>query len=408
MLGKIKEILNRIKEYNSNLKQEPRSGELHSVAALFDTPDAIIKAAETVANAGYTKFDVYTPYAVHGMDEAMKIRDTKIGWVSFLAGLTGTMSALLMIGWMMGVSYKNIIGGKPFFSLPPSIPITFELTVLFSAIATALTLYFLFNKLPAISNPLHDTDFMSHASSDKFGIAIESADRKFDEKEVTALFKNLGSKEVSSVYYPIYDLGKTVHPILDFKFLTTLVVIIALTAGISYFVFTRLLFMTPFNFMWEQPKVLPQSQSTFFVDGYSMRMPVEGTVARGFIPYEYPGLPDSIAKPLMNPLPFTKEVLERGRDRFNSYCSPCHGYFARGQSRLHGQFPSPPSLHTDKIRNWPDGNIYNVITNGQNVMPSYAKSVSRYDRWAIINYIRVLQRALNAKDSDLVAPEANK
>ena len=136
MFGKIREILNRLRDYNSNLKTDTRSGKLHSVTALFDTPDQIINAAETVANAGYKKFDVFTPYAIHGMDDAMKIRETKIGWVSFLAGLTGTMSALLMIGWMMGVNYKNIIGGKPFFSIPPSIPITFELTVLCSAIAT--------------------------------------------------------------------------------------------------------------------------------------------------------------------------------------------------------------------------------------------------------------------------------
>jgi hypothetical protein len=406
MFGKIREIINRIKDYNSNLKADARSGELHSVTALFETPDQIIHAAETVADAGYKKFDVFTPYAVHGMDEAMKIRDTKIGWVSFLAGVTGTMSALLMIGWMMGVNYKNIIGGKPFFSIPPSIPITFELTVLFSAIATALALFFLFNKLPEISNPLHDTEFMRHASTDKFGIIIEAADKKFEENEVKALFEKLGTCEVSSVYYPVLDVGKTVHPILDLKFLTTLIVIIALTAGITYFTLTRLLFMTPFSFMWDQPKVLPQEKSTFFTDGYSMRMPVEGTVARGFIPYEYQGLPDSIAKPMFNPLPFTKEVLEKGRNRFNSYCSPCHGYFAKGDSRLRGLFPNPPSLHTDKVRNWPDGNIYNVITNGQNNMPSYAKSISREDRWAIVNYVRVLQRALNAKDSDMT--EENK
>jgi len=153
--------------------------------------------------------------------------------------------------------------------------------------------------------------------------------------------------------------------------------------------------------MHEQPKVLPQTKSTFFSDGFSMRMPVEGTVARGFIPYQYKGMPDSSIKNLANPLPFTKEIIEKGRKKFETFCSPCHGYYAKGDSRLHGQFPSPPTLHSDKVRNWPDGNIYNVITNGQNVMPSYEKQVSRDERWAIIHYIRVLQRSQNAKDSDL-------
>jgi hypothetical protein len=68
---------------------------------------------------------------------------------------------------------------------------------------------------------------------------------------------------------------------------------------------------------------------------------------------------------------------------------------------LQGQFPNPPTLHSDKVRNWPDGNIYHVMTDGQNIMPSYATQVSKDDRWAIVQHIRVLQRAQNAKESDL-------
>ena len=108
-------------------------------------------------------------------------------------------------------------------------------------------------------------------------------------------------------------------------------------------------------------------------------------------------------KLLSNPLPTTPEVIARGKKEFLIYCSPCHGNYAQGDSRLKGQFPNPPTLHSDKVRNWPDANIYNVITNGQNVMPPYAKSISRNDRWAIIHYLRVLQRAMNAPDSDLVS-----
>jgi mono/diheme cytochrome c family protein len=94
-------------------------------------------------------------------------------------------------------------------------------------------------------------------------------------------------------------------------------------------------------------------------------------------------------------------VLEKGQSRYDTYCSPCHGYYGEGDSRLRGQFPNPPTLHSDKLRNWSDGNIYHVITNGQNVMPSYASQVSREDRWAIIHYIRVLQRSKNASDKDV-------
>ncbi len=130
--------------------------------------------------------------------------------------------------------------------------------------------------------------------------------------------------------------------------------------------------MEPFSWMYEQKKLKAQKPSDLFKDGIGMRPPVEGTVARGFLPYPFKGKPDEAGKNLINALLPTAANLERGKTKFLTYCSPCHGNFGRGDSRLRGQFPSPPTLHSDKVRNWPDGNIYHVITEGQNVMPSYA------------------------------------
>ncbi|RPI15285.1 MAG: DUF3341 domain-containing protein [Ignavibacteriae bacterium] len=401
MAIKIKEFINRLKEYNTTWKTEPRSGQLHSISVLFDTPDQIIEAAKATANAGYKKFDVFTPYPVHGMDEAMKMKESKIGWIALLAGITGAITALLMIGWMGGIDYKNIIGGKPFFALPGSIPITFELTVLFSALVTTAAMVALFNKLPWTSNPLHETPFMKSVTSDKFGLVIEAADKHFDERNVENFLGQLHGHSIEKVYYPIPDVGKTKTPVFDLKFMGVIAVTAILTAIASYAVLNKVLYTQPFNWMWEQPRLNPQAQSNFFGDGFGMRMPVEGTVARGFIPYEYKGMPDSVIKLLANPLALTEEVIQRGKVKFDIFCSPCHGYYGQGDGRLKGQFPNPPTLHSEKVRNWQDGNIYNVITNGQNVMPAYDKSVAREDRWAIIHYIRVLQRSQNAKDTDL-------
>lgn len=401
----LKEIFgNRIKTLNERLLQkEPRSGKLHSVAAVFETPDEIIKAADKTAASGYRRFDVFTPYPVHGMDDAMKLSKTRVGWVSFTFGFLGTITALVMIGWMMGIDYKNVIGGKPFFTLPPSIPITFELTVLFAAISVVLGMLILFNKLPAASNPLHDTEFMKRVSSDRFGIIIEAKDAKFNEAEVKGFFESLGAKEIQHIYCPTDDVNQPKTPILSLRFLSLVAGTAVVTAIASYFILNYLLYSEPFNWMWNQPKVLPQSSSTFFADGFSMRTPVEGTVARGFIPYENQGVPDSLIKVFyVNPLPLNKLTIELGKKRYNTYCSPCHGYFGQGDSRLKGQFPAPPTLHSDKVRGWPDGRIYNVIVNGQNTMPSYEKQISRDDRWAIVNYIRVLQRSQNASDEDMI------
>jgi mono/diheme cytochrome c family protein len=132
-----------------------------------------------------------------------------------------------------------------------------------------------------------------------------------------------------------------------------------------------------------------------------MRVPVKGTIARGYLPYQFAGQPELAGEKLINPLPFSKEVLSLGQRKYDTFCSPCHGYNGEGDSRLRGQFPNPPSLHSEKVRNWSDGRIYAVLMDGQNIMPSYTSQLDDEERWATIHYLRALQRALNAKESDL-------
>lgn len=397
----IKKLINFFKEYDSKDDAEPRSRKLFGLAALYNTPNEIITAASEVAGKGYEKFDVYTPYPMHGMDDAMGMKPPKVGYVSFALGLTGMFLALLMIWWMSSVNYPNIIGGKPFFSIPPSIPITFEGTVLLTGIATVLGMLVLFNKLPKINSPLNGTDFMSKVTSDKFGLVIKADDEKFIDADVRKLFTSGGAFEIQEIYYRESNLDvKT--PIFDAKFMGIIAGTAILTAIITYFTLNIVLYdVVPFDWMWNQPKIISQSKSDFFANKSGMRDPVSGTVARGFIPYEYKGMPDSSVKLLSNPLAVSKETMEKGQERYNIYCSPCHGYFGEGDGRLKDQFPKPPSLHNQKVLNWSDGNIFHVITNGQNVMPSYAEQVSVDDRWAIIHYIRALQRSKNASDDDM-------
>jgi len=168
----------------------------------------------------------------------------------------------------------------------------------------------------------------------------------------------------------------------------------------TYLMLNKLMYIEPFNWMMEQDKIVAQNSSEFFDDGRGMRLPVEGTIARGFIPYPYMGEanPEEV---LANPLLPTKENIELGQRKFLTYCSPCHGNFGDGDSRLNGQFPNPPTLHSNRARDFSDGLIYHIMTNGQNIMPSYASQITREERWTIVNYIRVLQRAKNANDSDL-------
>jgi cytochrome c5 len=369
---------------------------LYGIAALFKTPDEIIKAAKKVSNSDYTKFDVNTPYPVHGMDDAMKIKPSKLGFVTLVMGLTGSTLALLFMYWTMSVDYRLVIGGKPFFALPAFIPITFEVTVLLATVSTVTAMIALFFRLPDNKHPLQDTEYMKSVSADKYGLIIESSDVKFNEQLVIDLFKGLNALSTEHIYFP----EEETFPIFQPKFLLFLVVVAALVSGTTYITLNKLLYLPPYNWMMDQAKLNPQKPSNLFADGYGMRTPVEGTVARGFIPYPYKGEANP-KEVLSNPFLPTKENLELGKAKFNTFCSPCHGYFANGNSRLRGQFPSPPTLHSKRAIGFSDGMIYHIITNGQNAMPSYASQVTRDERWAIINYIRVLQRAENASESDL-------
>jgi len=151
--------------------------------------------------------------------------------------------------------------------------------------------------------------------------------------------------------------------------------------------------------MANQPKQRPLSPSDFFGDVRSERPLVEGTVYRGQIEAEALAVPgDSDAFPL----PVTKELLERGRERFNIFCSPCHGLDGDGNGMITVRgFRHPPSYHIDRLRQAPVGHFYDVITNGFGAMSDYSAQVPPRDRWAIIAYLRALQLSRNAPAAEL-------
>ncbi len=137
----------------------------------------------------------------------------------------------------------------------------------------------------------------------------------------------------------------------------------------------------------------------------SNRMPVKGTIPRGYQPYAYAHNAEGAGKELKNPIIATADVMNRGQALFNTYCIVCHGPNGMGDGYVVPKMPRPPSLQSDKIRGWPDSSIYHVITMGQNIMPSYAAQIQSADRWAIIHYIRALQRSQNPTAQDVAAAE---
>ena len=159
--------------------------------------------------------------------------------------------------------------------------------------------------------------------------------------------------------------------------------------------------------MHVQPRQNPLSRSDFFVDQRSERPPVEGTVARGDLradTYFYTGKIGNNPGDVM-PLPVTKEVLERGRERFNIFCAPCHSRLGDGNGMVpsRGFARKPPSFHIVRLEKAPVGYFYDVITNGFGIMPDYASQIPPQDRWDIVAYIRTLQLSQNATMADVPA-----
>ena len=158
--------------------------------------------------------------------------------------------------------------------------------------------------------------------------------------------------------------------------------------------------------MHNQPKFKPLRESDFFHDARSARQPVPGTIARGQLRLDEPFFTGKSQGTFVAafPFPVTRELLERGRERYDIYCSVCHdraGY-GRGMVVQRG-FRQPPSFHTDRLRQAPVGYLFNIITNGFGQMPDYAAQIAPRDRWAIVAYIRALQLSQQATLADVPA-----
>jgi len=165
--------------------------------AEYGTPNAIARAAMRVRDAGYQKWDCHTPYAMHGMDEAMGLKPTRIGYISFIFGMLGLATALFMMQYTnafsfnllnIGAGYPLVVGGKPPGAFPSMVPIIFELGILLCGLATLFGLLAII-KLPRHNHPIFESDRFEAASDDRFFISIEAGDQKFNLDGTKALLE---------------------------------------------------------------------------------------------------------------------------------------------------------------------------------------------------------------------------
>lgn len=177
---------------------EAQEDALYGVVAEFAHPGELLHAAGAVREAGYRHFDTHSPFPIHGMDKAMGLGNSIIGFITLGGGIIGLSLATLMQWWMSEVSYPINISGKPFFAVEPSVPIMFELTVLIASLSTVIGMFAL-NGLPRPYNPLfYSTNFL-RVTDDAFFLHIAASDKLFDLGATQKLLKDLGGKNIETI-----------------------------------------------------------------------------------------------------------------------------------------------------------------------------------------------------------------
>lgn len=456
-------------EHKPRKSAEPKPPKSCGWMAEFSNEHDLLVAARKVRDAGYTKTDAFTPFPVHGIDEALGIKPTILPFIVLCAGLTGLCTALLMQWWMNGVDYKYIISGKPFGITPASIPVSFELTILFSAFTSVLGMLGL-NGLPRFSNPVFTNPRFDRATDDKFFLYVDARDRYYNKDSVREL---LGATHPESLDEVMEDPSPSSLPqpiwlaalLLVLAGLIPAAIVLNMRAGFSDQPRWHVFFDMDF-----QPKKKPQQTTTIFADGRSMRPQVEGTVARGQLTEQDPfylgwdpdklsalnGDSDEVARlvsvrtdaqdavqpapapqdgsaasapadggaastdggaatkvklPFIDKFPFepTEPDMRLGKKKYEIYCSACHGYSGYGDglvakraaSLMQDTWTPPTSLHSKRIQDLPVGEIFHTISMGQGKMASYASSLTPKERWAVVLYVKALQRSRNASVDDI-------
>jgi hypothetical protein len=407
-------------------------GELYGVLAEYDTPGELVEASRKVRDAGFTDFDCYSPFPVHGIDAAMGIKRTILPLVIFGGGFTGALGGLLLQWYANAHAWTWNISGKPTWSIPANIPVAYECAILLAALTTFLGMW-AFNKLPQVWHPLFRKDRFARVTDDGFFIGIDARDRRFDLEKTTKLLQDAGAIAVEPAYHDA-DPSKKQMP----KWITAFIVASTAFALIPFAIaakarnsFSAEPHVHIFPDMDSQPKYLSDQPMDLFPDGRANRGEIPGTVSRGNLAGDdlfFRGLEGEAgsqkwATGFPKAYPDGKEfvvdmaLLNRGKDRYDIFCTPCHGYDGRGagmvpervkmggglwQARNLVEAPDAKGNGGVTVQ-MPNGQLYNTISNGFNTMMGYASQIPPADRWAIIAYIRVLQRAQNASQGDVPA-----
>ena len=441
---------------------ENNEKKIHGTVAEYESVDSLLNACRRIRDAGYKKTDAYTPFPVHGIDKALGIKPTVLPWIVLVCGLTGTVTALVMQIWMNSIDYPYIISGKPYISLPAFIPVAFELTVLFSSFGAFFGMWALnglprFSN-PMFTDPRFDrvTDdrfFLYVDSTDeKYD---ETAVREIYEQTGGEHIKNVLDDDSSD------KIPKPIFMVWGFVIAASVIpLLIVLKMRVTNSDLPR--FHVFFDMDFSPAKDAQQGSTLFadgramrpdvvgtvargesghdmdFMTGVQMDKlaAVDAPRAERLVrlslgpvgPQDVDGESNVVEEeeqqngeateevnatdttPWLteNPLGNGEDVLRQGQKQFGIYCSVCHGMNGAGNGLVNRRarkilspyWVPPSSLHQDSLYTdkYPEGKLFSTISNGIRKMPGYAGQIKAKDRWAIVAYVRALQKS---RDADL-------
>jgi len=378
----------------------------YGVLAEFEDPTALCKGAERVRDAGYKNWDCHSPFPVHGLDDCMGVKFTRLPWIVLAMGITGLAAGVWLQWWTNAVDYPYDISGKPIWSLPANIPVIFEVTVLFSAFTAFFAMWGI-NGLPRWYHPLFRKSSFAKATDDGFFLAIEAKDPNFALERTSDFLNTIGAKTVEEVREADEPTG--LPAAIKAKLWITAAFMLVPIAMVyaSWDSTTTQPRVHIVKDMDKQDRFRAQGQTTLFADGRMSRAQVPGTLAEDqwFADASFTSGKDGGKYLTTMPAAVVvdNDLLADGQKNFEIFCGLCHGATGAGDGMIHQRAVSlaaqglavwvqPTNLTTKRIMDMEDGKIFETITNGMNTMPSYAAQVPVAKRWAIIAYLRVLQQ----------------
>lgn len=418
-------------------------GALHGLLAEYDTPGELVEAARRVRDAGYTDFDCYSPFPVHGIDPAMGIKRTILPVLIFGGGVLGAIGGLALQWYSNAYAWTWNVSGKPVWSIPANIPVAYECAILLAVFASFFGMWGL-NKLPQVWHPLFRLERFARVTDDGFFLGIEARDRRFDAEKTKQLLQDAGAIAIEPCYLDPNPQTKQMP-----KWVFALIISTAAIALIPFALAAKARSSRSnqphihiFPDMDFQPKYRSDQGTDLFADGRANRGQVAGTIARGGFPDDalfyrgvesgeqgdawttgfpttYPNSPEVFAELRGTPFVVDMKLLKRGQQRYNIYCSPCHGYDGRGQGMVPERVKAGGGVWLARnlveapdaegkggvVIQMANGQLFNTITNGFQTMTGYGGQITAADRWAIVAYVRALQRAQNASAEDIPADQ---